>query len=259
MSTEEMVAAIQNGDAGLLEQLWEKLQRLVHTFAYRYYTATQGRGGVTVEDLEQTGYLAMMDAIPRYNPGEAAFSTYLVQYLRKHFQEASGRLYQDKKGLLMPKDALNISLSLNMTVDDDEETELMEITEDPATGWDDVDEVIWREQLREVVADVLQELPEDQTAVVRCRFWDNLTYEETAGRLDRDAGSVRGSEQKAIRALRQSKHRKRLMPFYDFNYYSGTGLGAFKSSGASVQERYLIRQENTAATKTEKITRRLST
>lgn len=243
MSTDEMVAAIQNGDLGLLEALWERLRRLVHTFAYRYYAATQGRGGVAVEDLEQTGYLAMMDAIPRYNSGEAAFSTYLVQYLRKYFQAASGRLYKTTSGQLMPKDALNVSVSLNMPIDDDEETELMEITADPATSWDDIEEVIWREQLRETVAAVLQELPEDQTAVMRCRFWDNLTYEETAGRLGRDTGSVRGAEQKAIRALRQSKNKKRLMPFYDFNYYSGTGLGAFKSSGASVQERYLIRQE----------------
>lgn len=51
-----------------------------------------------MEDLEQAGFLAVMDAIPRYDPEEAAFSTYLVKYLRKHFQETSGRLYKDTKG-----------------------------------------------------------------------------------------------------------------------------------------------------------------
>lgn len=243
MSTEEMVAAIQGGDVALLEPLWAKLWRLVRRFAYRYYMATQGRGGVTVEDLEQAGFLAVMDAIPRYDPKEAAFSTYLVQYLRKHFQEASGRLYKDAKGCFMPKDALNTCISLNMTVDDDEETELVEITADPATNLEVIEEKIWREQLRETVADVLQELPEDQMAVVRCRFWEGLTYEEAANQLGRDAGSVRGAEQKAIRGLRKSKNKKRLIPFYDFNYYSGTGFGAFKSNGASVQERYVMRKE----------------
>lgn len=244
MSNEEMVAAIQAGDAALLEPLWNQVRRLVYMFAYRYYMTTQGRGGVTVEDLVQVGYLAMVDAIPRYDPAEAAFSTFLVQYLRKHFQEASGRLYQDKRGLLMPKDALNTSLSLNITVDDDEETELMEITADPATGWENVEDAIWREQLQGVVADVLQELPEEQTAVLRGRFWDQHTYEQIAGNMGSNLSTVIGTEHKALRVLRQSKHRKRLMPFYDFNYYSGTGLGAFKSSGASVQERYLIRQES---------------
>lgn len=243
MSTEEMVVAIQGGNTALLEPLWGKLQRLVRKFAYRYYTATQGRGGVTVEDLEQAGFLAVMDAIPRYDPKEAAFSTYLVQYLRKHFQEASGRLYKDAKGCFMPKDALNTCVSLNMTVDDDEETELVEITSDPATNLESIEEKIWREQLRETVADVLQELPEDQMAVVRCRFWEGLTYEEAAKQLGRDAGSVRGAEQKAIRGLRKSKNKKRLLPFCDFNYYSGTGFGAFKSNGASIQERYVMRKE----------------
>ena len=243
MSNEEMVAAIQEGNTALLESLWNQMQRMVYTFACRHYTATQGRGGVTVEDLVQVGYLAMVDAVPRYDPAEAAFSTYLVQYLRKHFQEASGRLYQDKKGALKPKDALNTSLSLNITVDDDEETELMEITADHTAGLESTEEAIWREQLRGVVEEVLQELPEEQTEVLRHRFWNQQTYEQIAGNMGSNTSAVIGAEHKALRMLRQSRHRKRLMPFYDFNYYSGTGLGAFKSSGASVQERYLIRQE----------------
>ena len=40
MSTEEMVIAIQGGNVALLEPLWDKLHRLVHTFACHYYTAT---------------------------------------------------------------------------------------------------------------------------------------------------------------------------------------------------------------------------
>lgn len=31
--------------------------------------------------------------------------------------------------------------------------------------------------------------------------------------------------------------------FYDFNFYAGTGSGAFSHSGMSVQERYLVIQE----------------
>lgn len=244
MSNEEMVAAIQEGNTALLESLWNQMQRMVYTFAYRHYTATQGRGGVTVEDLVQVGYLAMMDAIGRYDPAEAAFSTFLVQYLRKHFQEASGRLYQDKRGVLMPKDTLNVSLSLNITVDDDEETELMEITADPTAGLESAEEAIWREQLRGAVAEVLQELPEEQSAVLRHRFWDQQTYEQIAGNMGSNTSAVIRTEHKALRVLRQPRHRKRLMPFYDFNYHSGTGLGVFRATGMSVQERYLVMEED---------------
>ena len=243
MSSEEMVAAIQNGDTGLQERLWERVCKLVRVYAYRYYMATNGRGGVTIEDLEQTGYLAMVEAADRYDPGKAAFSTYLVQYLHKYFQEASGRLYQTTNGQLMPKDALDVSISLNMPLDDDEKAELMEIIADPTAILDNVEAKICNEQLQKAVEDALRELPEDQTSVMHCRFWENLTYEETAVRLGRGTGSVRAMEEKAIRTLRKPKSRERLMPFYDFSYYNNTGLGAYKSTGESVQERYLLQKE----------------
>lgn len=251
MSTEEMVVAIQGGNVALLEPLWDKLHRLVHTFAYRYYVATEGRGGVTVEDLEQAGFLAVMDAIPRYDPEEAAFSTYMVKYLRKHFQETSGRLYKDTKGYLMPKDALNTCVSLNMTVDDEEKTEMMDLIEDSATYIENVEEKIWHEQLRDAVDRVLSEIPDDMAEVLRLRNYGRLTLDQIGERCHVDRERVRQLENRAIRKLREPKLSCRLRPFYDFNVYSGTGAAAFRRSGMSVQERYLITQEKkTAATKT---------
>lgn len=248
MSNEEMVIAIQAGNTTLLLPLWNQMQRLVHAFAYRHFTATQGRGGITVEDLVQIGYLAMMDAIPRYKQEEAAFSTFLVQYLRKHFQEASGRLYQNAKGKMMPKDALNISLSLNVTVDEDEETELMEITADPATDWENIEDAIWRDQLRQAMESALNELPEDQSAVLKCRYYAGKTLTATGQQLDMPAEEVRKREKRGLKALRQYKFAQKIRPFYDFDYYRGSGLGAFRSSGMSIQERYLIVKEEKAET-----------
>lgn len=48
---------------------------------------------------------------------------------------------------------------------------------------------------------------------------------------------------KAIRALRRLKSAKKIRPFYDFDYCRGTSLGGFRSTGMSVQERYLVMQE----------------
>lgn len=243
MSNEEMVAAIQGGDTALLEPLWNQVRRLVHAFAYRHHRATQGRGGVTVEDLVQVGYLAMVDAIPRYDPEEAAFATFLVQYLRKHFQEASGRLYKDTHGNMMPKDALDTSLSLNVTVDEDEETELMEITADPATDWESIEDVIWRDQLRQAMESVLSELPEGQSAVLKCRYYDRKTLASTGKQLDMPPEEVRKQEGQGLKALRQHKLSQKIRPFYDFDYYRGSSLGAFRSSGMSVQEQFLVQKE----------------
>ena len=34
-----------------------------------------------------------------------------------------------------------------------------------------------------------------------------------------------------------------MSPFYEFDCYHGTGLGAFRSTGASIQERYMMKQD----------------
>ena len=243
MSINEMAVAIQGGNLELLEPLWEQVIRLVKSQANRHWKATQGRGGVVADDLIQIGYLAMVDAISRYDPDKSAFTTYLVQYLQKYFHEATGRCYTDSSGRLMPKDALNVSVSLNMPVDDDEETELLEIIADPATSFEDTEEKIWQDQLRETMSSLLQELPAEQMKILRCRFWEDLTREEIAQQLGSNAVAIQKAERKAIRTLAQPKNKGRLLPFWDFDYYSGAGFGTFKRSGMSIQERYLTLME----------------
>jgi len=51
---------------------------------------------------------------------------------------------------------------------------------------------------------------------------------------------VQQMENKGIRELRKSKTLHR---FLDFDMYRGTGLGAFRLSGSSIQEQYILKQE----------------
>lgn len=88
MSNEEMVIEIQTGNNGLMIQLWEDVQGLAKKYAYKLYTALEGRRGLTADDLVQTGYIALCDAVRTYKPHLAAFSTWYMVYLRKHFMEA---------------------------------------------------------------------------------------------------------------------------------------------------------------------------
>lgn len=244
MSNEELVSKIQQGDTGAIGTLWDNVYLLVRKMAVRFHRATDGRGGLEVEDFEQVGYLAMVYAVETYSPEkEAKFSTWLCICLRKYFQEAAGHLYQTTTGVLMPKDALDASVSLNMLVGDDEDTELMEITEDPAASMENVENAIWHEQLRGVVADVLQDLPPKQVDVLYCRFWKNQTYTDAAEELGITGQNVRTGEARALRNIRHGRYMAKLRPFYNFNCYSGTGLGAFKNNGASIQERYVMKQE----------------
>ena len=50
-------------------------------------------------------------------------------------------------------------------------------------------------------------------------------------------------ENKGLKILRQPDTAAVLIEFYDFSYYTGTGLGAFQQSGLTIQEKYLILEE----------------
>ena len=106
-----------------------------------------------------------------------------------------------------------------------------------------IEEKVWLEQLREALEGVLAELPDEQSTVLRQRYYDQQTLVGTAQSMGTTAEEVRKLENKGIKALRHYKLANRIRPFYDFDCYAGTGLSAFRHSGVSVQERYLIAQE----------------
>ena len=247
MSNEELVAAIQAGDTSHFGALWDNLYLLVRKMAIRFHRVIGGRGGLEVEDLEQIGFMAMVEAAETFNPHkEAKFATWLCICLRRFFQEASGRLYMDKNGNLRSKDMLDYAVSLDMPLGDDPQSDtLADVVPDPnaIANIEQVEESVWREQLRNAVSDVLLEIEPEQAEVLRCRFWKNQTYIDAAGELGITDQNVRTGEARALRRLRHGRYIAKLRPFFDFNCYSGTGLQAFRSSGMSAQERYLIKQE----------------
>ena len=120
-----------------------------------------------------------------------------------------------------------------------------DIVPDPnaAATMDAVEEKLWRKQCHEALEGVLAELPEEQSAVLRCRYYDGRTLVETVGKLGTTANEVLKRERRGLRELRSTRLAKRVRSFYDFDYYGGTGLGSFRNTGMSIQERYLLAQE----------------
>lgn len=61
MSNEELAAVIRAGKRDRLMELWGQVRRFALQQARRW--AYLGRGGVTLEDLEQSAFLALLDAL----------------------------------------------------------------------------------------------------------------------------------------------------------------------------------------------------
>ena len=240
MSNEELVAVIQSGEDRMGE-LWQQVERLVRWKANRIITALNGRGGVEFDDLYQSGYPAMVAAVDSYKPKAGMFSTWFMLHLKTAFAEATG--FRSAK---QQQDPIHNAVSLDTPLTDDADSDdLMDIVADPVgmRGIETVEEAIYRQQLHDALEEALEAIPEECGTVLRQRYYEGRTLSDLAEAQGVSMEMVRKRERDALRRLRSPKTACRLRPFYDFDFYCGTGLGAFRHTGMSIQERYLVIEE----------------
>ena len=240
MSNEELVAAIQSGEDRMGE-LWAQVEKLVMWKAHRVMTALDGRGGVEFDDLYQSGYPALVAAVDSYKPECGAFSTWLMYHIKNAFAQTTG--YRTRRERNEP---LNNAISLDTPLSDDADSDdLMAITPDPAgmKGLEAAEEAIYHQQLHNALEAALDAIPEQYSEVLRQRHYDGLSLAEIGESRGVSAEYVRRLEHKAIRYIHRPSIACHLRPFCDFDFYCGTGLSAFQHTGMSIQERYLVIEE----------------
>ena len=240
MSNEELVAEIQAGAAERMSELWGQIDGLVKQQAKRVISALELRGnpcGIEFEDLYQTGYIALVDAVNTYKLDGMSFASWLVYYLKSAFAAATG--YRTTSGQNEP---LNNALSLDMpTGDESDGLTLGDCVEDPKAA-DEIAvtvEELWKNQLSDALNEALATIPKQQADILRLRYFEEQSLEDTRRQLGISRDRVAQEERRGLRQLRTDT----LLQFYEFDYYGGTGLTAFRNSGRSVQERYMIELE----------------
>lgn len=186
-SNEKLAVSIQAGDRGKLLELWAGVER----YAWKK-AAAWPRAGLEVEDLMQSAFLALLEAVSSFSPDKGAqFLTWYTFRLKTAFAEATGWRTERQR-----RDPLRAAVSLDAPLTDDEgDMTLADTIPDPAA-----EAVIEESALRLTVQGILEELPEDQQAALYRRYWMNLPLDE-AGRKAHDA---------ALRALRHPSRSKAL-------------------------------------------------
>ena len=232
---EKLVARIQDGEDWLMLRLWENVERFVKWRANRLIYALGGRYGVEVGDLVSAGYLAIVKAAKTYDAESGAkFITWFNYHLSNAFAEACG--FRTSK-----EDTLNSCLSLDAQLDasDPDGDTLLDVQPDPRSldGYDAVDRQIYNEQLQRVLDAALSELPEAEADAIRLAFFTNCTEKEAAARLGMRRTEFHSLKNRGMTALRTGKYAPVLR---DFNFYSSSGLAAWRASGMSIQERYVL-------------------
>lgn len=159
--TNEIAAAVQQGERGRLE-LWQTVRRFALKQAYRWSKAMGERGGVTLDDLEQLAFIALLEALDGWEAGKGSFIGWYALRLKTSFSECYGLRTKRQR-----EDPLNsFSMPLDEPITENGDVTLADVIPDPLAEkpFDDL-------SLKIAIRDAISALsPEEQNAIVN-EFW----------------------------------------------------------------------------------------
>lgn len=146
-----------------LLELWGRVRPFAYKRAIRWAAALGEHGGVTVEDLLQSAFLALLEAVEGYDPSAGSFLNWYALRLKSAFTEATGQRTKRQR-----EDPMWLALSLDAPLTDD--------TGDPFTLADTLEDPAALEPLedmarREAVENALRTLPPELEEAVRGRYY----------------------------------------------------------------------------------------
>lgn len=208
MTNEELAKRIQQGERDQLLTLWAQVRRFARDRAFRWHRATGGRGGVTLDDLEQEAFIALLEALEGWDEKAGKFLTWYDLRLKAAFTAAT--MQRTKRDM---KDPLESALSLDASLLDGEDDPfiLADVVADPRAEQDmeNLEEIERQESVRRVV----NSLSEEQRRVILLRYYHDMTREQTAQRLHLTKTRAAAIEAKALRLLRHPVNSRVLLQY----------------------------------------------
>lgn len=240
MTNEELVVLIQQGRTDLYGQLWDQVRRYIAQQARRRYVQTDGLGGVDVDDLTQSGFFAVVEAVKRFEPGRGSFVDILELCLRSAFSEAGGYKTSKRDPMLRYK-----SLDEPIDGDDPDGSTFLDILKDPCNNYEDAEQKIYVGQLRRVLDQSISELPIRQNDILYRRFVRGQTLGEVAADLGVSLERVRQMETSALRELNRRSRTNGLRQFVDqnTNFYARVSPRTYNTTRMSAVEVLAIHRE----------------
>lgn len=207
MTNEELCEVIQNGSKDQVAQLWHQVKGWIRAKAVSFHVTKGRERGLTVEDLQQTGFLAMLDAVDHYDQSRGTFLNCLTWYLQSHFYLAAG-LRTEKQVC----DPINSPTSIYQSLDEDGDISIIDLQRAPCDGIEEVENRIYNEQLRADLLCALSRLPEQQGHVIQQHHLEGRKLSDIAAEMDTTQDKLRRAESTAFRSLR---HNTRLQGYID--------------------------------------------
>lgn len=239
MSNEELAILAKAGDQQATAQLWKQNQGVLSMMEWRLFSSYRGRAdaaGVTWDDVQQIGYMAILAAAKGFDPETGAkFSTYLPYHVRNEFYQLVGLCTERSR-----KEPLCRASSLDEPLDkeDADGSTRAETVPDQtaAVQFENAEEKIWTAQLHDALENCLDDIPPEGADVIRKHFFEGLTLAEIAAAKTHSTERIRQIETKGIRQLRHPSILRRLQQYHGeivTRAYCFTSFGAWKNGGSS--------------------------
>ena len=231
MSNEELALIIQAGDREQLPALWEQTHLFCYKIIHRYTDAAASNVAVSIEDLKQECYIAMVDAVGHFNPDLGGFLNILNFYVRKHCRAALGLLGRTRNEHYY-------KLPLDAPLRDGDTMTLADVLEDDTLPG--MTDELEREELQRDVREAVARLPFGDDEIMRRYYFEGASIKALADERGVTACRI---QQRKLDALERLRSDQRLQEYAEINFYRHKGVKAFRESGSSVVEDLVLQME----------------
>ena len=222
-SNEELVQRHRAGDQAALWSLWEQNQGITRLKALKALRAREslGRRDVELDDMLQSAWFALVLAVGDYEPSsEYKFTTYYGTRLKTAFAEATGTRTERQK-----RDPLHTADSIDRPLGDSdaEGVTLGDMAADPVDQYEEVEERLYQEWLRDFLNAQLDKLPPEQAEPLRLQYWHGMTLDQIAETCGVKRDIVVQRKARGLRQLRRQRDILQLRQYVDSrtDYYRG--------------------------------------
>ena len=236
---EELAVRVKAGDTAAAAQLWEQNTGLLTLISGRLYYAFRDRAtsaGVTWDDVQQIGYMAILAAAKGFDPETGAkCSAYLPYHVRKEFYQLIGmRTERSRKEPLCHAGSIDAPL----VADDADSGTLSEVIPDPeaAALLENTEAQIWNTQLHETLEKCLDSIGQTEADVIRRRYFKGEPITDIAATYMRSPARIQQISENALRQLRRPQISRHLRDYHSeivSRAYRYTGFSAWKTGGSS--------------------------
>ncbi len=164
----ELVARVQRGDKAAFDVLVKKYQHKIFGLISRYI-----KDHAEVMDVAQDAFVKAYRALPNFR-GDSAFYTWLYRIAIN-----TAKNYLAAQGRRPPGSDIDSAEAENYSVGD------------ALREHDSPERLLMRDQMRKLVHDTMEELPDELKTALSLREFENMSYEEIAHIMDCPVGTVR--------------------------------------------------------------------